>query len=50
MLSAIAFTYPSVAAGAKAVAPVVRFGTYPLRVSYIPGYRTQYSVLEIQGD
>ncbi|MCZ7383293.1 MAG: putative sulfate exporter family transporter, partial [Candidatus Methanoperedens sp.] len=29
VLSAIAFTYPSVAAGAKAVAPVVTFGTDP---------------------
>lgn len=34
VLSAIAFTYPSVAAGAKAVAPVVTFGTDPLRVAF----------------
>ncbi len=34
VLSAIAFTYPSVAAGAKAVAPVVSFGTDPLRVAF----------------
>ncbi len=34
VLSAIAFTYPSVAAGAKAVAPVVAFGTDPLRVAF----------------
>ncbi|VVB55154.1 Uncharacterised protein [uncultured archaeon] len=33
-LSAIAFTYPSVAAGARAVAPVVSFGTDPLRVAF----------------
>jgi uncharacterized membrane protein YadS len=34
LLSAIALTYPSVAAGAKAVAPVVSFGTEPLRVAF----------------
>jgi uncharacterized membrane protein YadS len=34
VLSAIALTYPSVAAGAKAVAPVVSFGTEPLRVAF----------------
>ena len=34
ILSAIAFTYPSVAAGAKAVAPIVTFGTDPIRVMF----------------
>ncbi len=34
VLSAIAFTYPTVAAGAIAVAPVVSFGTDPLRVAF----------------
>jgi len=34
VLSAIAFTYPTVADGAKAVAPVVSFGTDPLRVAF----------------
>lgn len=32
ILSVIAWTYPTVAAGAKAVAPVVSFGTDPFRV------------------
>jgi uncharacterized membrane protein YadS len=34
ILSAIAFTYPSVAAGAKAVAPVVTYGTDPIRTMF----------------
>ncbi|HXX95609.1 MAG TPA: putative sulfate exporter family transporter [Candidatus Bathyarchaeia archaeon] len=34
ILSAIAFTYPSVAAGVKAVAPVVTYGTDPIRVMF----------------
>ena len=34
ILSAIAFTYPSVAAGTKAVTPVVTFGTDPMRVMF----------------
>jgi uncharacterized membrane protein YadS len=34
VLSAIALTYPSVDAGAKAVAPIVSFGTDPFRVAF----------------
>jgi uncharacterized membrane protein YadS len=34
LLTAIALTYPTVAAGAKAVAPVVSFGTDPFRVAF----------------
>jgi uncharacterized membrane protein YadS len=35
ILSAIAFTYPSVVAGAKAVAPVVTYGTDPIRTMFL---------------
>jgi uncharacterized membrane protein YadS len=34
ILSTIALSYPSVAAGAKAVAPVVTFGTDPIRTAF----------------
>jgi uncharacterized membrane protein YadS len=34
ILSAIAFTYPSIAAGSKAVTPVVTFGTDPFRTMF----------------
>jgi uncharacterized membrane protein YadS len=34
IVSALAFTYPTAAVGAKAVAPIVSFGTDPLRVIF----------------
>jgi len=49
ILSAIAFTYPSVAAGAKAVAPIAIYGTEPLRTMFFSftflaiGLNTQFS-------
>jgi uncharacterized membrane protein YadS len=34
VITAIALTYPTVAAGAKAVAPIISFGTDPLRTAF----------------
>jgi uncharacterized membrane protein YadS len=55
VLSAIAFTYPSVAAGAAAVAPVSTFGTSPLQVIFFSltftsiGITTRFSALRQVG-
>jgi len=55
VLSAIAFTYPTVAAGAAAVAPVSNFGTTPLQVIFFSltftsiGINTRFSALRQVG-
>lgn len=55
VLSAIAFTSPTVAAGAAAVAPVSNFGTYPLQVIFFSltftsiGIATRFSALRQVG-
>jgi uncharacterized membrane protein YadS len=49
IISTIAFTYPSVLEGAKAVAPITSFGTEPLRTAFFTftffaiGLSTQFS-------
>ena len=55
VLSAIAFTYPTVAAGAAAVAPVANFGAAPLQVIFFSltftsiGITTRFSALKQVG-
>jgi uncharacterized membrane protein YadS len=55
VLSAIAFTYPTVAAGAAAVAPVANFGAAPLQVIFFSltftsiGINTRFSALKQVG-
>jgi uncharacterized membrane protein YadS len=55
VLSAIAFTYPTIAAGAAAVAPVTNFGGAPLQVIFFSltftsiGITTRFSALRQVG-
>ena len=55
VLSIIAFTYPTVAAGQAAVAPVATFGTSPLQVMFFGftfvaiGITTRFSNLKLVG-